>query len=119
MPQEQRDVTPLTPSPPCRLSRPDRPSPPSRTPPLFHRHSNYDPRPQMPSLGHSRANSRSRGYGQGYGSHIPPTSYIWQILSKNHQRNNHSQYSPPFGTPYISSPPPLPWPPNPTTVAPD
>ena len=59
--QEQRDVTPLTPSPPSRLSRP-----------LYHWHSNYDPPPQMPPLGHSRVTSRSRGYGQGYGGHVVP-----------------------------------------------
>ena len=49
-------------------------------------HSNYDPPPQMPSLGYSRVTSRPRGYGQGYRGHVVPRN-ILHILSNNHQRN--------------------------------
>ena len=128
MPQEQRDLRPPPPSPPrqsrptppSRSSRPDRnsspfpPNPPyaAHSPPLRHQHAHYNPQPQMPATGPSRPNSGSRGYGESYGSYVPPTpSYMTRPQQQPpSQSDSHSQYSHPRGTP--------PRPPRPASVAP-
>jgi hypothetical protein len=72
----------------------------------------------MPTPGPSRANSGSRGYGQGYGDHIPPTPpYMTHPQQQPPaQSDSLSQNSPPRGTTYSSPLPPRPS--RPASVAP-